>query len=266
MNPYRCVFQMGIEKSLEYRVNFLLTMASSVFPVVIQTIMWTYFYAHTDASVSTGYTYSQIMVYTLLATLVSQLVSTGFAWQINDDIKQGGLNKYLVRPVHYGAYQFCSFLGEKIPQLLLLLFVSVAVIIFSVTVFGLTLSAARMVLFVISLLFALMLNFFLFFAVALTSFWLTDVNQFFATISIVLVVISGGIFPLDIFGEKAVLLTKLLPFGYTTQFPVNIINGRYDMKMIIIGFLCQLFWVVFFGVLGEYLWKKGLQHYVAIGG
>lgn len=266
MNPYRCVFQMGIEKSLEYRVNFLLTMASSVFPVLIQTIMWTYFYARTDAAVSTGYTYSQIMVYTLLATLVSQLVSTGFAWQINDDIKQGGLNKYLVRPVHYGAYQFCSFLGEKIPQLLLLLFVAVAVIIFSVTLFGLTLSATRIFLFAISLLFALMLNFFLFFTVALTSFWLTDVNQFFATISIILVVISGGIFPLDIFGEKSVLLTKLLPFGYTTQFPVNIINGRYDMKMVAIGFLCQLFWVVFFGILGQYLWKKGLRHYVAVGG
>lgn len=266
MNPYRCVFQMGIEKSLEYRTNFVLTMTSSIFPIMIQTIMWTYFYGHTDAAVSTGYTYSQIMVYTLLATLVSQLVSTGFAWQINEDIKRGGLNKYLVRPVHYGAYQFCSFLGEKIPQLLLLLLVAVAVIFFSVTVFGLTLSGTRVFLFVISLLFALALNFFLFFTVALTSFWLTDVNHFFATISIVLVVISGGILPLDIFGQKAMLLTKLLPFGYTTQFPVNIINGRYDLQMVGIGFLCQLFWIVFFGLLSESLWKKGLRHYVAVGG
>lgn len=266
MNPYRCVFQMGIEKSLEYRANFLLTMTSSVFPVIIQTIMWTYFYGHTDAAASTGYTYSQIMVYTLLATLVSQLVSTGFAWQMNDDIKRGGLNKYLVRPVHYGAYQLCSFLGEKIPQLSLLLVAAGAVIAFSIAVFDFTLSAPRMLLFLISLLFALALNFFLFYSVALTSFWLTDVNQFFGTISIVLVVISGGILPLDIFGEKAMLITKLLPFGYTTQFPVNIINGRYDMQMVGMGFLCQLFWVVFFGILGEFLWKKGLRHYVAVGG
>ena len=266
MNPYRCVFQMGIEKSLEYRVNFLLTMTSSIFPVVIQTIMWTYFYAHTDAAMSTGYTYSQIMVYTLLATLVSQLVSTGFAWQINDDIKKGGLNKYLVRPVHYGAYQFCSFLGEKIPQLLLLFFVTIAVIIFSVAIFGLMLSVTR--IFFICYQFAICIDakFFSVFVVALTSFWLTDVNQFFATISIVFVVISGGILPLDIFGKKTMLLTRLLPFGYTTQFPVNIINGRYDMKMVGISFACQLFWIVFFGLLGEYLWKKGLRHYVAVGG
>ncbi|MDE7029655.1 MAG: ABC-2 family transporter protein [Lachnospiraceae bacterium] len=266
MNPYRCVFHMGIEKSLEYRVNFLLTMTSSIFPVIIQTIMWTYFYGKTDAAASTGYTYSQIMIYTLLATLVSQLVSTGFAWQMNDDIKRGGLNKYLVRPVHYGGYQLSSFLGEKIPQLLMLLVVSVAVISFSAAVFGLTLSATRILLFIISLLFALALNFFLFYTVALTSFWLTDVDQFFGTISIVLVVISGGVLPLDIFGEKTVLITKILPFGYTTQFPVNIINGRYDMQAVGVGFLCQLFWVAFFGILGEVLWKKGLQRYVAVSG
>lgn len=266
MNPYRCIFQMGIEKSLEYRVNVLLTMAGSVFPVVLQTFMWTYLYGHADAAASTGYSYSQIMIYTLLATLVSQLVSTGFAWQINDDIRQGGLNKYLVRPVHYGGCQFCSFLGEKIPQFLLLLVAAVAVIVFSMAVFGLTLSAARVFLFVISLLFALALNFFLFYSIALISFWLTDVNQFFGTVGIVLVVISGGILPLDIFGEKAVFLTRLLPFGYTTQFPVNIINGRYSMRMVGTGLLCQIFWIVSFAFLGELLWKKGLRHYIAVGG
>lgn len=266
MNPYRCVFQMGIEKSLEYRVNFLLTMLSSVFPVVIQTVMWTYYYGHTDAAASTGYTYSQIMVYTLLATLVSQLVNTGFEWQINDDIKRGGLNKYLVRPVNYGGYQFCSFLGEKIPQLLLLLIVAVALITFSMAVFGLALSLPRVILFIASLLLALALNFFLFYTLALMSFWLTDVNQFFGTINIVLVVISGGILPLDIFGEKAVLLTKILPFGYTTQFPVNIINGRYNMQMVATGFLCQIIWIGCFGLLGQALWKRGLKHFVAVGG
>ena len=118
----------------------------------------------------------------------------------------------------------------------------------------------------VSLLLALALNFFLFYTLALMSFWLTDVNQFFGTINIVLVVISGGILPLDIFGEKAVLLTKILPFGYTTQFPVNIINGRYNMQMVATGFLCQIIWIGCFGLLGQALWKRGLKHFVAVGG
>ena len=94
---------------------------------------------------------------------------------------------------------------------------------------------------------ALTLNFFIFYCVALLSFWLTDVNLMFGTISVVLVVVSGGIFPMDIFGEKLAFLIGLLPFSYTTQFPVNIINGKLTLMQAGGGFLCQIFWIALFG-------------------
>lgn len=266
MNPYRCIFQMGVEKSLEYRANFFLSLLSAVFPIIIQTFLWNYLYGHSDAAAMTGYSYTQIIVYTLLAGMVSHLVSTGFEYQMNTDVKNGGLNKYLVRPVNYRSYQFFSFLGEKAPQLMILLMVAACLIGFSVAVLGLTLSAGRVLIFLISLVLALVLNFFIFYCVALMSFWLTDVNLMFGTVSVVLVVVSGGIFPMDIFGERIAALIRLLPFGYTTQFPVNIINGRFDWGQTGIGFLCQIFWIVCFGVLGELLWKRGLKRFTAVGG
>lgn len=160
MNPYRCTFQMGMEKALEYRVNFVLSLLSAVFPIVIQTFLWNYLYGNSDAAAMTGYSYSQIMVYTLLASMVSHLVYTGFEYQVNEDIKNGGLNKYLVKPVNYRSYQFFSFLGEKAPQLLILLAVAAALLIFSVAVLGLMLSFPRVLAFLVSLVLALVLNFF----------------------------------------------------------------------------------------------------------
>ena len=71
---------------------------STIFPIIIQTFLWNYLYGHGDAGAMTGYSYSQIMVYTLLAGMVSKLVYTGFEYAVNEDIKTGGLNKYLVRP------------------------------------------------------------------------------------------------------------------------------------------------------------------------
>mgnify|MGYP007000010321 FL=1 len=61
---------------------------------------------------------------------MSKLVITGFEYQINEDIKDGGLNKYLIRPVNYCGYRFCSYLGEKMPQLILLLLISIVGLIF----------------------------------------------------------------------------------------------------------------------------------------
>ena len=266
MNPYRCVFQMGMEKSLEYRTDFFLTLFSAAFPIIMQSFLWKYLYGTPDTAAMTGYSYSQIMVYTLLAAIISKLVGTGFEYEVNKDIKEGGLNKYLVRPVRYEKYQFFSFLGQKAPQFLLSLAVAAGMIGFSVFVLGLRLTLPRILVFCISLLLALVLNFFIFYCVALLSFWLTDVHYLFGTVSVVLVVISGGIFPLDIFGEKIALLMKLLPFGYTTQFPVNIINGRFDRTQVCIGICCQLGWICVFALLGKIMWKRGLKRFVAVGG
>ena len=103
MKLYRCVYQMGVETALEYRANMVLTLLSTIFPIIIQTFLWNYLYGNGDAGAMTGYSYTEIIVYTLLAGLVSKLVITGFEYQINEDIKDGGLNKYLIRPSHRPA-------------------------------------------------------------------------------------------------------------------------------------------------------------------
>lgn len=266
MSPYRCVFQMGMEKSLEYRANFFLSLLSCIFQIIMQVFLWNYLYGNSDAQAATGYTYGQIMVYTLLAAMVSKLVYTGFEWQVNDDIKNGGLNKYLVRPVEYMKYRFFAFLGEKMPQLSLLLIIAAAVIAFSTLYLELALDMGRILLFLMSLVLGLVLNFLVFYCVALLSFWLTDVNLMFGTVSVVIVVISGGIFPMDIFGEKFARAMSLLPFGYTTQFPANIINGRYALSQLMIGFGCQIFWITALFLTGKAMWKRGLRRYAAVGG
>ena len=169
-------------------------------------LLWNYLYGNGDAGAMTGYSYTEIIVYTLLAGLVSKLVITGFEYQINEDIKDGGLNKYLIRPVNYCGYRFCSYLGEKMPQLILLLICTSVLVAFSSIFLGLKLSLVRIVLFLVGLVLAVILNFFIFYCVALLSFWLTDVHLLFGTVSVVLVVVSGGVFPMDIFGKTAALL------------------------------------------------------------
>lgn len=128
MSSYRCVFLMGVEQALEYRVSFFLSMLSAAFPIIIQTAMWNYLYGHSDAAAIFGYRQGEILLYTLLATLVSQLVSTGFEWEMNGDIKMGGLNKYLIRPVGYKGYQFFRFLGQKVPRVMVIVPVMAAMI------------------------------------------------------------------------------------------------------------------------------------------
>ena len=49
------------------------------------------------------------------------MVATGFEWEIADDIKNGGLNKYVIKPVGYLPYRIACFLGQKSFQAVLML-------------------------------------------------------------------------------------------------------------------------------------------------
>lgn len=265
MKTYRCVFLMGVEKALEYRVSFLLSMLSAAFPIIVQVTMWNYLYTHSDAAAVFGYGHGQILMYTLLATLVSQMVGAGVEWEINGDIKNGGLNKYLVRPVDYRWYCFFGFLGQKVPRFAVV--GPVAAVIIALGMWqGLPLSPGRVLVFAVSLVLAVVLNFHIFFCIGLLAYWLTDVDKLFGTVSIVITVISGGIFPLDIFGGTVEFLVNLLPFGYTTQFPVNIINGRFGWGRVGAGMAVQCAWILAFVCLGGQLWKRGSRRYMAVGG
>lgn len=265
MSSYRCVFLMGVEQALEYRVSFFLSMLSAVFPIIIQTTMWNYLYRHSDAAAVFGYQQGEILLYTLLATIVSQLVSTGFEGEMNSDIKMGGLNKYLVRPVGYKGYRFFRFIGQKIPRVMVVAPV-MAVILGMAFWQEMPVSAGRVLAFLVSLGLGLILNFSIFYCIGLLGFWLTDVDKLFGTISIVLTVVSGGVFPLDIFGGVVETLVNLLPFGYTTQFPVNIVNGRFGWERMGVGFFFQIGWIFVFVCLGKYMWWHGVKRYAAVGG
>lgn len=265
MSSYRFVFLMGIEQALEYRVGFFLSMLSAVFPIIIQTTMWNYLYGHSDAAAVFGYEQGEILLYALLATLLTQLVGTGFEGEMNADIKMGGLNKYLVRPVNYKSYQFFRFMGQKVSRTIVVAPVMAVIIVIAFWQ-GLPITIGRVLVFSVSLVLAVVLNFSIFFCIGLLGFWLTDVDKLFGTISIVLTVVSGGVFPLDIFGGIVETLVNLLPFGYTTQFSVNIINGRFGWERIGVGFVFQIGWIIFFALLGEYMWKHGIKRYAAVGG
>jgi len=50
-------------------------------------------------------------LYTFFVGVTAKFISTGFEWEINDDIKNGGLNKYIVKPINLNYSQQCRESG-----------------------------------------------------------------------------------------------------------------------------------------------------------
>ncbi len=265
-NKYAVSFLLGMQNSLEYRFNFFMGFISLFFPIFIQLFLWKAVYSHAVNVNLYGFTYQQMIVYTIVAALISRLVATGLEYDINHDIKSGGLNKYLVRPIGYFPYKIYVFLGGKVLSFVVTLLLLLGIILFIAYYIHAPIGVARILVFIVVLALAVILNSMISYTVSAIAFWLTDVSYFFHVTALLIQIFSGGIFPLDIFGQRLLTLFNWLPFKYTIYMPVNVINGKLAMIQVLHVIGLQLLWIGIIILLSRHIWKVAIKKYIAVGG
>lgn len=266
LHKYIIALGLGFQNAMQYRTNFLLSILSMIFPMTIQYFLWTCVFRSSSSETVYGYTYYQMLVYVILAGLVTKMVSTGFEWEVADDVKNGGLNKYIVRPIGYYQYRISCFLGAKIAHLAIIGIITAIFLGFLSSLLGLKVELVRVLLFILSGILAIIMNYALVFCISTTSFWLNEVWGVYIAVNLSANMLSGGLFPLEVFGETVQKVFNLLPFKYIIYFPINIINGKLDLSMVWYGLILQLFWIFILTLLSAQLWKMGTRKYIAIGG
>lgn len=265
-NKYLFSFIVGMQSAMEYRANFFLSIFAAIVPIFIQTFLWISVYSNSSSSIVFGYSFAQVIQYTVIAQLVSRFVRTDFEYEINDDIKNGGLNKFIIRPIGYFKYRMCCFMGQKVVNLVIM------IILFIISIFTLKflldsiISIQAIIGFCVSLVLSLCLNFVIFFCVSTLCFWLNDIGFIFEAVRIIIITLSGGIFPLNVFGADVVSVLNFLPFKYTISFPVEVLNSQVSNFDLLKGLFVQTGWIFGILILANLLWYIGSKKYIAVGG
>ena len=107
MHKYLHVFNIGIQNTLVYRVNFLFRAAFGLVPLMAMLFVWRAIYEGKDAgSEVAGYQMSQIISYYLVVTLVDMTTAvTEDDWQIAADIREGTISQFLIKPIDFLRYR-----------------------------------------------------------------------------------------------------------------------------------------------------------------
>ena len=264
MNKYTAALRIGLSSAMEYRFNFFVNLLSTVFPILIQVFLWQAIYSGGETRY--GYTFGQMMVYVVVAGAVSMFVNTGVERVVNQDIRSGTLGIYLGKPINYILFRIFHTLGGRIPAAVTMILFTIATLTGLYFTVGLSISLVAGLLFILSLLLGILLNFCIFFLISLSAFWLTDVGSFFGAIRVTVMVISGGVFPVTVFGSTYMSVIAYLPFSYTTYFPITLLTGSMMAERMLTGILTQIFWIVLLGILSKVVWTAGTKRYVAVGG
>jgi ABC-2 type transport system permease protein len=268
IKKYNAVFKLGMQGAMEYRMDFLMSLISGGFTVIIQLFLWTAIYGGQEAedAVLFGYEYSQMVVYVVMAAIMARIVATGFEYDIMSDIMEGNMNRFFVQPVGHLPFRIVGFLGAKVVENVMAVLIGAGLLVLLIFTVGAEFSFLNIIIALAVAPLSLMINSMMFYFLSATSFWLTWGWGVFNGWGVVTTILSGGIFPIGVFGETIVGILRFLPFQYIVYFPLNIVVGNASRMDIVEGVAMQLVWIFIFWVISKLYWKVGMKKYIAARG
>ncbi|MEK7565478.1 MAG: ABC-2 family transporter protein [Patescibacteria group bacterium] len=214
-----------------------------------------------------GYSQNQMLTYVFMVLIVQTMVlSAPSSDNIGGEIGNGDLSNYLVKPVSYLKYWFTRDVASKtlnfifaVFEIILLWFLFRPVIIFP-TNFAVILG------FLVSLLLATVIYYLLSACARFVSFWAPENTWGLAFLVLVMIeILAGGIFPLNILPASIYQLLQLTPFPYLVFFPISIFSGKIIGLEIIKVLLQSAVYVAIMVWFTKFLWKKGMMVYQSSG-
>jgi len=113
---------------------------------------------------------------------------------------------------------------------------------------------------------AAFIQFFITYSLAMMAFWILEISTIVFIVYSFEYFLGGMMFPIDIMPVGVQAVMKWLPFYYELFFPIAIFMGRLQGAELIQGLAIQSCWLVVTWAVAQFMWKRGLGHYQAVGG
>ena len=188
-------------------------------------------------------------------------ISWMYEYLMIDEIDSGRINAILTRPISFYEFYLGQFMGYK----LLCASISLAVPFAACLVLSGPSDLSRFPLAFVLVLYYLILVHTMSFAVASLAFFYNRIHSLPAAKNIVLWVLSGELFPLDLVPEPIRSFMLKLPFAAGAYIPVGYITGRFGSELVLQSFASITFGILFFAGAGALLWRSGRKAYSGTG-
>ncbi len=210
-----------------------------------------------------GMNQAQIVAYYVVTATLSQFIVCHIMWDIAWDIREGFFTSFMLRPMSFFWMSAARNLSWRITKIALFVpLLWVMLIGYRGTVFpGLNLGST----FWLSVALAHTLSFAIAYCLAMIPFWTTEFHNIIRLYYVPELFLSGRLLPLESMPVWLQNVTHWLPFPYTIAFPAELALGRLPAIQVQQGLIMQTFYIVFFVLLGNVLFERGIKHYTGVG-
>lgn len=265
LNKYRHAFLVGLQSNLVYRWNFAARGFFSLFHLAVVFILWGAAYAGSPGI--GGFNFGQTLTY-FVTLLVLQFFIGAFNedYQISEEIRNGLINQFLLKPINYFLYRFSIFVSARLVSGVLILLPLVVALPFIGQYLTFPHELWRLPVGLVATLLSAMVQFSIAYCFGMLTFWFLEIQGFVILSMAIEVLLGGQMFPLDLMPAWIFRIAQFLPFYYQAYFPGAIFTGRIGADLAAQGLAIELFWVLALLGLNQWLWVRGLRRHTAVGG
>lgn len=255
--------KLAIVTNLEYRLNYFTdAILQPVLTVLIEMLLWYAVFKGAGVETINGFGQNYYLAYALWAAFFSR-ISTSWMYEhrMIAEIDTGTINSLLTRPVSFYEYYFSQLMGYKVVTTA----VSLIPPLLAASMFDLPTQFARLPLAIALVFYYLVLVHSISFVIASSAFYLNKVYSFTSTKNLLLWLLSGELFPLDLIPSPYKEWLLQLPFASGVYIPVGYLTGRVDAAMVYQGFVSITWGLVVINLVGYWMWTQGLKKYAGTG-
>lgn len=190
--------------------------------------------------------------------------SRNIARDITNQIKQGTVEIFLNKPVHYLSFVVSQRIGRNFLTFLLNTIVACALAFFIAGWPDVTLSLEWFGKFFLLLFLGCILSCQIFSLIGLSTFWLEDSQAVMWIFDKSIMVLGGAYFPIVLMPEILRQIAVFSPFGAILIFSQAFAPDFHAQFVWYV--LSQLFWFIMLGILLSFLWKRAVKNLTINGG
>jgi ABC-2 type transport system permease protein len=256
--------KLEAKRFLSYRVDFWLQFAVSVLAeVVIAYFLWSSIYGDDPNKLIGGYTFHQMLMYYLFVPFVGRMVRSHEDFSLATEIKEGGLNKFLIYPLSFLQYKIMQkfvYTSLAVMQMFLGLFFVAYLLGLSLNLNFANFSLGILAAFSSMLLYSMMLM-----TLEMVAFWADTVWSLGVMLRFIAMFFGGSFIPLKLFPMWSQKILMMTPFPYLFSNTIKTFIGEYTPEQSLEGIVITLLWVIPLGAIMVSTYKRGLKQYSGIG-
>jgi len=262
MGKYSTTFKNSLSIFIQYRINIGLILVSHI--VSLSGLIFLWISVYTAGEQLADYKLGQILVYYVLVALLNAVKGDGpgMGFEIVNDINQGEITNYLLKPFSYLRYRFVSFLGA--------ISINSAFIVPFAIIGGYIARDAipfpdgkGWIFFALAMIFAVIFEFLTYTIASLSSFWVVKGSHFIYAAILIASLFDGSFIPLDLFPTWAYHVMSYLPFQFIIFTPIQAFLGKIENPATL--FFLAVLWIIILLVILLWIWNRGIKKTEGVG-